>query len=107
MNLVIQVRLSKKQLNLYVVVVEWVSDFFHGQKTSDRCNFLFGKFQNMGLLSEGSPLSWEETKALAEHVRQHGIEQFINIYHRYKDICFDVLKWGDEVSLYFLNRDKS
>lgn len=52
---------------------------------------------NMGLLSEGSPLSWEETKALAEHVRQHGIEQFINLYSKLRERTGDVLKWGDEV----------
>lgn len=52
----------------------------------------------MGLLSEGSPLSWEETKALAEHVRQHGIEQFINLYSKLRDRTGDVLKWGDEVN---------
>lgn len=55
-------------------------------------------FVNMGLLTEGSPLSWEETKALAEHVRQHGIEQFINLYNRLQERTGDVLKWGDEVS---------
>lgn len=53
----------------------------------------------MGLLSEGNPLSWEETKALAEHVRQHGIEQFINLYRKLQDRTGDVLKWGDEVRL--------
>lgn len=52
----------------------------------------------MGLLSEGNPLSWEETKALAEHVRKHGIIQFINLYHRLKDKQGDILKFGDEVS---------
>lgn len=51
----------------------------------------------MGLLSEGSPLSWEETKKLSEHVRKHGIEQFINLYRRLKDRTGDILKWGDEV----------
>lgn len=51
----------------------------------------------MGLLSEGSPLSWEETKKLSKHVREHGIEQFINLYRRLKDRHGDVLKWGDEV----------
>lgn len=51
----------------------------------------------MGLLTEGSPLSWEETKDLAEHVRRHGIRQFINLYHRLKNRQGDVLKWGDEV----------
>lgn len=52
----------------------------------------------MGLLTEGSPLSWEETKELADHVRKHGIIQFINMYHRLKDRQGDILKWGDEVS---------
>lgn len=52
----------------------------------------------MGLLTEGSPLSWEETKKLSKHVREHGIEQFINLYRRLKDRTGDILKWGDEVS---------
>lgn len=52
----------------------------------------------MGLLSQGSPLSWEETKRHADHVRRHGILQFLNIYHAVKDRHKDVLKWGDEVS---------
>lgn len=51
----------------------------------------------MGLLSEGSPLSWPETKALADHVRKHGIIQFINLYKLLKDRQGDILKWGDEV----------
>lgn len=53
----------------------------------------------MGLLTEGSPLSWEETKKLSKHVREHGIEQFINLYRRLKDRTGDVLKWGDEVNI--------
>nr|XP_023017994.1 glutamate--cysteine ligase-like [Leptinotarsa decemlineata] len=51
----------------------------------------------MGLLTEGSPLSWEETKKLAQHVREHGIIQFINLFKRLRDREGDVLKWGDEV----------
>jgi hypothetical protein len=51
----------------------------------------------MGLLTVGTPLSWEETKKLADHVRRHGILQFINIYHKLKDHKKDQLKWGDEV----------
>nr|XP_033792537.1 glutamate--cysteine ligase catalytic subunit isoform X2 [Geotrypetes seraphini] len=51
----------------------------------------------MGLLSLGSPLSWEETKKYADHVRKHGIAQFLNIYHKVKERQKDVLKWGDEV----------
>jgi glutamate--cysteine ligase catalytic subunit len=56
----------------------------------------------MGLLTEGSPLSWEETKALADHVRQHGVVQFINLYKRLRDRQGDVLKWGDEVRSSFI-----
>lgn len=52
----------------------------------------------MGLLTEGTPLTWEETKNLATHVRKHGIQQFIHLYRRLKDRQGDVLKWGDEVS---------
>lgn len=51
----------------------------------------------MGLLTEGNPLSWEETKKLSKHVRDHGIQQFINMYSRLRDRTGDVLKWGDEV----------
>ncbi|XP_030382175.1 glutamate--cysteine ligase [Scaptodrosophila lebanonensis] len=59
----------------------------------------------MGLLSEGSPLSWEETKALADHVREHGVNQFINLYHRLKSRQGDVLKWGDEVEYIIVKFD--
>lgn len=51
----------------------------------------------MGLLTEGTPLTWEETKRLAAHVREHGINQFINIYQKLKERKGDVLKWGDEI----------
>ncbi|XP_076456980.1 glutamate--cysteine ligase catalytic subunit-like [Babylonia areolata] len=51
----------------------------------------------MGLLSEGSPLSWEETKKYADHVRQHGIQQFLNQYRKLRSRTKDVLYWGDEV----------
>ena len=52
----------------------------------------------MGLLSEGKPLSWAETKQHAELVRRTGIKQFLGLYHRLKERKGDTLKWGDEVS---------
>jgi len=60
----------------------------------------------MGLLSLGSPLSWQETKKHADHVREHGIIQFLHIYNRLQSRQNDVLKWGDEVSLgvVFINK---
>ncbi|CAL8143842.1 unnamed protein product [Orchesella dallaii] len=59
----------------------------------------------MGLLSEGSPLTWEETKKWAKHVKSNGIQQFINSYHRLKDRQGDSLKWGDEVEYIIVKFD--
>jgi len=59
----------------------------------------------MGLLSAGQPLTWEETKQLADHVRQHGVEQFVNVYHQLLDRKGDVLKWGDEVEYIIVKFD--
>lgn len=56
----------------------------------------------MGLLALGTPLNWEETKPLAEHIRYHGITQFLNTWNRWKDITGKGLLWGDEVSLAFM-----
>lgn len=57
----------------------------------------------MGLLSEGSPLSWEETKKNADHVRAHGIKQFVNQFKKLHDRTKDVLYWGDEVIIFFIS----
>ncbi|CAH1117918.1 unnamed protein product [Phaedon cochleariae] len=51
----------------------------------------------MGLLTEGTPLTWEEIKKWTQHVREHGIIQFINMYKKLRDREGDILKWGDEV----------
>ncbi|NP_001108242.1 glutamate-cysteine ligase, catalytic subunit S homeolog [Xenopus laevis] len=59
----------------------------------------------MGLLSQGSPLNWEETKKYADHVRHHGIVQFLHIYHKLKERQKDVLKWGDEVEYMLVSFD--
>ncbi|KAH9892776.1 glutamate-cysteine ligase catalytic subunit [Cubamyces lactineus] len=51
----------------------------------------------MGLLSLGTPLVWDEAKQYADHVRSHGITQFLHIWDRVKDRCGDELLWGDEI----------
>lgn len=51
----------------------------------------------MGLLSLGTPLSWTDTKKLADHIRSHGITQFLHTWDRLKDRRGDELFWGDEV----------
>lgn len=52
----------------------------------------------MGLLSEGKPLSWADTKKNASIVRRVGVKQFLALYHKLRERKGDVLKWGDEVS---------
>jgi len=51
----------------------------------------------MGLLSLGTPLDWDQAKHFSEHVRSHGVAQFLNIWDRVKDRHGDQLLWGDEV----------
>ncbi|XP_052763772.1 glutamate--cysteine ligase catalytic subunit-like [Mya arenaria] len=59
----------------------------------------------MGLLTEGSPLSWKDTKSHADHVRKHGIIQFINEFKRLRNRTKDVLYWGDEVEYMLVKLD--
>ena len=52
----------------------------------------------MGLLVLGTPLTWEESKKYIPHVREHGIQQLLNLWDRVKNREGDQLLWGDEVS---------
>uniref|UniRef100_A0AC35THR5 Glutamate--cysteine ligase n=1 Tax=Rhabditophanes sp. KR3021 TaxID=114890 RepID=A0AC35THR5_9BILA len=51
----------------------------------------------MGLLTLGTPLSYDETVPHLEYIKKHGIAQFIALYKRLKDRQGDQLKWGDEI----------
>jgi len=52
----------------------------------------------MGFLKfEGEPLEWKDIELYIDHVKKHGIIQFLNIYKRMKNRPEDILKWGDEV----------
>jgi glutamate--cysteine ligase catalytic subunit len=59
----------------------------------------------MGLLTLGTPLTWEEAKKHADQVRSQGIQQFIRIFNRVKDRQRDVLLWGDEIEYMLLEFD--
>ncbi|KAL1919721.1 uncharacterized protein VTP21DRAFT_1652 [Calcarisporiella thermophila] len=59
----------------------------------------------MGLLSLGTPLPWDKAKEYADHVREHGINQFLNIYHKVKNKNKDRLLWGDEVEYMVVSFD--
>ncbi|DBA00576.1 TPA: hypothetical protein N0F65_007705 [Lagenidium giganteum] len=61
----------------------------------------------MGLLVEGSPLDWDEALDWLDHVRKHGIQQFLHIYKRVKDIEGDELKWGDELEYGVFQMDEA
>lgn len=61
----------------------------------------------MGLLSEGTPLSWPESSPFRHRVRKDGITQFLHIYHSAKNYQNHELKWGDEVEYILLHLDSS
>ncbi|KAI8819320.1 glutamate-cysteine ligase-domain-containing protein [Fimicolochytrium jonesii] len=60
----------------------------------------------MGLLSLGTPLPWEEARKHADHVRKHGIIQFLNIWNRIKTRRKDHLLWGDEIEYVVVHYDE-
>lgn len=60
----------------------------------------------MGLLSLGTPLAWQDAKPLAEHVREHGIQQFLSLWSKIKDRRGDKLLWGDEVEYMVVSFDE-
>ena len=53
----------------------------------------------MGFLGLGDPFEWTESREeeRIKYVREHGIEQFLNMWDRVKGIDNDTLKWGDEI----------
>lgn len=64
----------------------------------------------MGLLSLGTPLHWNESKKLADHVRENGITQLLNSYRISQPRDNDTFYWGDEIEymmVSFNEREKS
>ncbi|XP_022239246.1 glutamate--cysteine ligase-like [Limulus polyphemus] len=59
----------------------------------------------MGLLTEGTPLSWQETKKWVDHVRRQGVLQFIKLFNKQRNRGDDVLKWGDETEYMIIKFD--
>ena len=51
----------------------------------------------MGFLLESTPLDWEASKKHLHYIREHGIEQFLSVYHLVKNREGDHLRWGDEI----------
>ncbi|KAI9300223.1 glutamate-cysteine ligase-domain-containing protein [Cunninghamella echinulata] len=61
----------------------------------------------MGLLSAQSiPLRWKDAKKYSDHVRTLGLNQFLEIYHKQKDLQKQPFVWGDEIEYIIVNIDK-
>ncbi|KAG0264191.1 hypothetical protein DFQ27_001375 [Actinomortierella ambigua] len=60
----------------------------------------------MGLLSLGTPMPWEEAKKYADHVRKHGIIQFLHLWEARKNDQKDTLLWGDEIEYVVVSYDE-
>jgi len=58
----------------------------------------------MGVLTAGAleSLTYEEIQVWKEHIKTHGIQQFINWFNKVKHINHDTLKWGDEIEMFML-----
>ena len=64
------------------------------------CHWLRANVANcMGFLGLGDPYTWEDSREAEaiKYVREHGIQQFIHMWQKVKDINNDSLKWGDEI----------
>jgi glutamate--cysteine ligase catalytic subunit len=59
----------------------------------------------MGLLSEGTPLTWLETKKNADFVRNRGAIGFSKIYEKFHKLANSPFKWGDEVEFSLIKFD--
>jgi len=63
----------------------------------------------MGLLSLGTPMTWDDAKKHSDFVHGHGIKQFLNVW---KKVCktkkdSNGLLWGDEIEYSVVNIDKN
>nr|XP_026696290.1 glutamate--cysteine ligase catalytic subunit-like isoform X2 [Ciona intestinalis] len=61
----------------------------------------------MGFLEyEGEPLPFNEIRPHIEHVKSHGILQFLNIYRNARERNNDAFKWGDEMEYSVVHFDE-
>ena len=60
----------------------------------------------MGLLTQGTVLSWAETRRVAEHVRRHGLLQFLELHRRAANRSSDPFVWGDEIEFQLVEFDR-
>ncbi|OUM64939.1 hypothetical protein PIROE2DRAFT_53864 [Piromyces sp. E2] len=63
----------------------------------------------MGLLSLGTPMTWDDAKKKSDFVHGHGITQFLNVWKKVSTTKKDSegLLWGDEIEYSVVNMDKN
>ncbi|OAV88455.1 hypothetical protein PTTG_08013 [Puccinia triticina 1-1 BBBD Race 1] len=59
----------------------------------------------MGLLALGTPFDWLEAQQHADHVRQHGIQQFLRLWRNLQGRSDDPPLWGDEIEYFLVSLD--
>ena len=60
-----------------------------------------------GFLEAGEPYAWEDSRedGIMEYVRKHGVDQFMAMWEKIKNIESTELKWGDELEYSVLSLD--
>ncbi|CAF1326663.1 unnamed protein product [Adineta steineri] len=61
----------------------------------------------MGVLTEGTPLSWNEIAPVCQVYRSYALSQLIKIFEKFKDHHGDSFLWGDELEFVLLHFDHS
>jgi glutamate--cysteine ligase catalytic subunit len=62
----------------------------------------------MGFLEIGEPpLNWEQVELIKEHVREHGVEQLIHLFNRFKAHINHDVKWGYELEYHLVSMDSA
>lgn len=59
----------------------------------------------MGVLFEGTALTWEEIEKLAPWVRRKALEHLLKLFEGLKNRTGDPLKWGDELEYMLIKFD--
>jgi hypothetical protein len=58
-------------------------------------------FVSMGLLKQGTVLTWEETKEQAQRIKTLGVTQFLRLWDSEATRHDEERKWGDEVRVVY------
>ncbi|CAF0847865.1 unnamed protein product [Adineta ricciae] len=61
----------------------------------------------MGVLSEGTALSWKEIASVSDVYRSYALDQLIRVFEKYKDQKGDSFQWGDELEFAMVRFDHS